>query len=424
MADVAAADKRTESKPPKRPRSSRRRRLARRILFPVILLALAAGGYRIWEYVNTYESTDDAQIDGYINAISARISGHVIEVLVDNEMFVQAGAVLVRIDPKDYQVAVEQAQANLADAQAAYNNARINVPITTVDTASQLKQAHSGHADALAAVAGAQRQLEAARARLDSANAQVVEAQANYTRTASDAARYRQLVAKDEIARQQYEDAQSTADAARATVDARKAAVNEAEHNIKVAQTAVDQANARVGQAEASIQAAQTAPQQVEAAEARAKSAQAQVAQRQAQLDQAKLNLSYTTIVAPVDGIVGRRTVAVGQNVSPGQQLMAVVPIDNLWVTANFKETQLRHMKPGQRATFTVDASDRKYTGRVQGIGGATGSRFSLLPPENATGNYVKVVQRIPVRIDIDPGQNKDRRLRPGMSVMPKVFIR
>ncbi len=235
--------------------------------------------------------------------------------------------------------------------------------------------------------------------------------------------RYKLLVAKDEIPQQQYDTAVSTADSAKATVDARRAAVAEAEQNVRVAQSAIDQANARISQADASIQSAMTAPQQVAVSQARAKSAEAQVAQRQALVDQAKLNLSYCTIVAPVSGIVGKKTVELGTNISPGQQLMAVVPLEDIWVTANFKETQLRLMKPGQQVKFSVDAYGREYTGKVTGIGGASGSRLSLLPPENATGNYVKVVQRIPVRIDIDPNQNGDHRLRPGMSVVPKVYV-
>ncbi len=195
---------------------------------------------------------------------------------------------------------------------------------------------------------------------------------------------------------------------------AQNAAVLEARHNVGVAEAAIQQAQAKIPQADASIQSAMTRPQQVSQSESRVKSAAAKVAELQAQLDQAKLNLSYTIIVAPVSGIVGKKTAEIGQNVSPGEQLMAVVPLDDVWVTANFKETQLRKMKPGQKVKFSVDAYDHEYSGHVTGIGGASGSRYSLLPPENATGNYVKVVQRIPVRIDLDPNENKDHRLRPG----------
>jgi membrane fusion protein (multidrug efflux system) len=392
-------------------------------LFFVILLALAYGGYSAWKYFGAYESTDDAQIDGHINAISARINGYVADVLVEDQQYVKAGDVLIRIDPKDFAVALAKAEADLADAEAAFESSRTDVPITSTTTSSQLRTARSGRLDADAALLGAQRQLSAAQARLDTAQARVREAEATYKKSADDVARYKMLVDKDEIPKQQYDTAVSTADSAKATVDARHASVAEAEQNIRVAQSSVEQANARIAQADASIQSAMTAPQQVAISRARAKSAEAQVAQKRALVEQARLNLSYCTIAAPVSGIVGKKTAEVGTNISPGQQLMAVVPLDDIWVTANFKETQLRMMKSGQRVTFTVDAYDRDYKGKVTGIGGASGSRLSLLPPENATGNYVKVVQRLPVRIDIDPNQNDDRRLRPGMSVDPKVYV-
>jgi membrane fusion protein (multidrug efflux system) len=402
---------------------NRRRNAVRVMVLILIVLVLAAGGWYLWKYLNAYESTDDAQIDGHINSISARVSGHVIEVLAEDERYVKAGDVLVRIDPKDYEVAVAKAEADLADAEAAMQGSRIDIPITAANTASQLTTAHSSRADAGAAVRGAERQLDAARARLVTAQAQVREAEATYKNAADDVARYKLLVDKDEISRQQYDTSVSAANAAKATLDARQASVAEAEQNIRFAQASVDQANEKIPQAEASVQAAMTAPEQVAVSQAKAKSAIAQVAQRRALLQQAELNLAYCTIVAPVTGIVGKKTVEVGQNISPGQQLMAVVPLDDIWVTANFKETQLSRMNPGQRVKFTVDAYGREYSGKVEAIGGASGSRFSILPPENATGNYVKVVQRVPVRIDLDPGQNDDHRLRPGMSVDPKVYV-
>jgi membrane fusion protein, multidrug efflux system len=405
-------------------RKSGLKKTIRIVLLLVIIGGVAFAGVRIWNYLNTYESTDDAQIDGHINAISARISGNVTAVLAEDEQFVKAGDVLVRIDPRDYEVAVEKAEADLRDAEAALEASRIDIPITSTNTASQLKTAHSGRDDATAFVLGTQRQLSAARDRLEAAHAEVREAQANVKKTSDDVARYKLLVDKNEIPRQQYDTAVAEAAAAQATLDARNAAVSESEQNIVVAQSAVDQAQQRITQANASIDSANTAPQLVAVSESRAKSAQAQVAQKKALLDQAQLNLSYCTIVAPVTGIVGKKTVELGQNISPGQQLMAVVPLDDIWVTANFKETQLSRMAPSQRVRFSVDANDKEYTGKVVAVGGASGSRFSLLPPENATGNYVKVVQRIPVRINIDPGQNDDHRLRPGMSVDPKVFIR
>ncbi len=398
-------------------------RIGRYIFLVVLVVALAAGGYYAWKYLNTYETTDDAQIDGHINAISGRISGNVVEILAEDEQIVNAGDVLVRIDPRDYQVAVAKAEADLRDAEATLESSRIDIPITTTNTASQLKTANSGRADATAFVLGAERQLSAARDRLETAQAQVREQEANVKKANDDVVRYKMLVDKNEIPRQTYDTAVAVAASAQASLDARRASVREAEQNIAVAQSAVDQANQRITQADASIESALTAPRQVAVSEARAKSAAAQVAQRRALLDQAKLNLSYCTILAPVAGIVGKKTVELGQNISPGEQLMAVVPLDDIWVTANFKETQLDRMNPGQKVRVSVDASGREYTGKVGNVGGASGSRFSLLPPENATGNYVKVVQRIPVRINLDPGQNGDHRLRPGMSVDPKVYL-
>lgn len=401
----------------------RKSRLLRLAVIVIVLAGVGAGAFYLWRYFNTYEATDDAQIDGHIDAISARIAGNVIEVHAEDEQYVNPGDVLVRLDPRDYEVALQKAEADLRDAEAALESSRIDIPIITTNTASQLTTAQSSKADASAFVLGAQKQLTAAQARLDSAQAGVREAEANYKKASDDVVRYKLLVDKNEIPRQQYETAVEQAAAAQATVDARRASVREAEQNIAVAQTALDQANQRITQADASIASASTAPQQVEATEARAKAAAAQVAQRRALVDQAKLNLSYCTIVAPAAGIVGKKTVELGENISPGEQLMAVVPLEDIWVTANFKETQLSRMQPGQRVRISVDAYGKTYTGKIIAVGGASGSRFSLLPPENATGNYVKVVQRIPVRINLDPGQNADRRLRPGMSVDPTVYL-
>ena len=428
MADTATIEEQAkstrpaDSPSPKAPRTGHRT-LIRAILLVVALVAAAAGSFYAWKYFSAYESTDDAEIDGHINAISARISGYVLEVLVDDERYVKAGDVLARIDPKDYTVALAQAEADLAAAEASSQSSRTDVPVTSTTTSSLLTSAQSGKVDTVAALAGAQRQLSAARSRLITAQANVREAEATYKKNADDVVRYKLLVDKDEIASQIYDTAVNVANSASAIVDARRATVAEAEDNIRVAQSAVDQANARIAQADASIQSALTAPQQVAISQARARASEAQVRQKRAAVDQARLNLSYCTIVAPVSGIVEKKSVEVGSNVSPGQELMAVVPLDDIWVTADFKEAQLRHMKAGQRVTFSVDAYGREYKGRVTGIGGASGSLLSLLPPENATGNFVKVVQRLPVRIDIDPNQNDDHRLRPGMSVEPKVYV-
>ena len=422
MADPTVSERKTEPLAA-RPRRSPRRRRGRFVVALIVVIALAAAGYELWKYFGEYESTDDAQIDGHVDAISARISGQLNEVLVEDAQVVKAGDPLVKIDPRDYQVAAAKAEADLADAEAALDSSRTDVPIVTTTTASTLETARSSRADADAGLIATQRQLAAAQARQETAQAQVTEAQAIYKKDADDVERYRQLVTKDEIPRQQYDTAVHIAAADKAIIDARTASVNEARQNVAAAEAAVRQAETKIAQADAAIQSAMTRPQQVAQSQAREKSAAARVAQQRAQLDQAKLDLSYTVINAPAPGIIGKKTAEIGENVSPGESLMALVPLDDIWVTANFKETQLKHIKPGQKVVFSVDAYDREYHGHVTGIGGASGSRFSLLPPENATGNYVKVVQRIPVRIDLDPGENKDHLLRPGMSVDPKVYI-
>jgi membrane fusion protein, multidrug efflux system len=421
MVDKLAEDIKIEA-PPKRTVKRPKRRRAR-LIAVIALLPLLVGGYFLWRYLESYESTDDAQVDGHIHAISARISGYLSEVLVDDEQIVKAGDPLVVIDTQDYAVAVARSAADVAEAKATHLGSRTNVPVTSTTTTSTLDSAQSGLADNQAALVAAQRQFEAAEARLKAAEAQVTEAEANYKRAADDEARYKLLVDKDEIPRQTYDTAAQTAAANNATLASRIASVSDARQTVAAAQAAVQQAQARIKQAEASVRTAMTWPEQVAISQSQAEAAQARVAQQRAALAQAKLNLSYTTIFAPASGVIGKKTAEVGQNVTPGQQLMALVGLDDVWVIANFKETQLRRMQPGQRVRFSVDAYTRVYHGRVTGIGGATGSRFSLLPPENATGNYVKVVQRIPVRIDLEPGENKDHRLRPGMSVDPKVFL-
>jgi membrane fusion protein (multidrug efflux system) len=256
----------------------------------------------------------------------------------------------------------------------------------------------------------------AAQGQADAAKAALAEAQANDVKAQADLARYKQLVAKQEVSQQQYDQAVAAAAASAASVVAARASESAANEMVKEAQ-------GKLVQAGASVRSAQLAPQQVEVSKAQFSSADALVAQKKSQLEQAMLNLQYCTIVAPVAGVVNKN-VEIGMNVQPGQQLLSIVPLDDVWVTANFKETQLRYMRPGQPVEISVDAYGRKYKGRVDSIAGATGSLFSLLPPENATGNYVKVVQRVPVKIVLDPGSNKDHLLRPGMSVTPKVEVK
>ncbi len=390
----------------------------------VLLAALAGGGYWAWVYFSKVESTDDAQIDGTIYPISARVGGHVIAVKAQDQRAVNQGDVLVELDKTDYQVAVAKAEAELADAEASLQSAKTEVPMVTVTSNSNLNSTRSGSQDAAMAVNMAEQQVGAAQARVVSAEANVRVAQANASKAQQDVERYKALIAKDEISKQTYDQALSAAEAARAAVDAQKAAVSEAQQLVTTAQTAISQAKARLSRAQADAEGATTVPQQLQVSQSKVQAAEAKVSQKRAEREQARLNLSYTTITAPVSGIVGKKAVEVGQNIPQGQQLMAVVAIDDIWVTANFKETQLKEMKIGQIATIEADSNGRKYTGKVERISGASGSRFSLLPPENATGNYVKVVQRIPVRLSIDPGQDPDHVLRVGMSVTPTIQIR
>jgi membrane fusion protein, multidrug efflux system len=386
---------------------TRRRGILVAVVVVIVLVALG-----IWWRSTFTEDTDDAQVNGHLIQVSSRIAGQVLKVYVNENQYVKAGDPIADLDPKDFQVAVENAEAALASAKANAAAASVAVPILTVNTGSTLSSANTDVSSAEAGVAQAERQLEAVKAR-------VVQAQANNTKAQSDLERYRPLVEKDVISRQQW-------DAAVATADAAKAGLADANATQMAAEQGVKLAHDKLSQARAMLKYAQTGPQQVVAQNSKYKQAEAQVQQAQAQLDMAKLNLSYTKILAPVAGIITRKSVELNQNVAVGQNLLTLVELDDLWVTANFKETQLRNMHAGQPVTIHVDANGRDYNGKVTQIGGATGSVLSLFPPENATGNYVKVVQRVPVRIDFTDLAKEDRNheLRPGLSVEPKVRVK
>jgi len=381
----------------------------RNIVILIVALVVLVGGVFLWRYLSSYESTDDAQADVHLYPVSARISGYVVKVNVDDNQWVEKGTVLVEIDPKDYEVAVAQAQANLTNAEATAQSLNITVPITSVNTSSQLLSTESDINNTKAGVIAAQRQLTAAHAQLE-------ETEANDVKAQDDLHRYKLLVDKKEVAEQIYDQALAAAKSSTAAVAAARA-------NESAAQQFVEQALSRQVQADANHQYAETGPQQVSSTKARARAAVADVEQKRAQLEQALLNLQYTKIIAPVSGEVNK-TVVAGLNVQPGQQLLTVVPLDDVWVTANFKETQLKHMHVGQKAEIHVDSTGQAMKGHVDSIAGATGPLFSLLPPENATGNYVKIVQRVPVKIVLEPGENRDRQLRPGMNVVPDVYLR
>jgi membrane fusion protein, multidrug efflux system len=386
-----------------------RRKRRRNLIILIAALVVVVGGLLLWRYFSGYESTDDAQADVHLYPVSARVSGYVVRVNVNDNQWVDKGDVLVEIDPTDYQVALAQAQANLANAEATARSLNITVPITSVNTASQLQFTASGIEDARAAVSAAEKQFAAA-------HQQVEAAQANDVKAQDDLRRYKLLVDKREVSQQIYDQALASAKSSTANVAAAQASES-------AAQQFVQQAQSRLTQATANHTYAQTGPQQVSSTKARVQAAIADVKQRRAQVQQAELNLQYTKIMAPVSGAINK-TVVVGLNVEPGQQLLTVVPLDEVWVTANFKETQLKHMQVGQKADIHVDSNGTTLRGHVDSIAGATGPLFSLLPPENATGNYVKIVQRVPVKIVIEPGENRDRRLRPGMNVVPDVYLR
>jgi membrane fusion protein (multidrug efflux system) len=395
--------------------------MAKWILLAVLAILVVAG-YFVYKYYSARETTDDAQVDGYIIPISAKVGGIVQAVYFEDNQHVKAGTVLVQIDPRDYEAALQRAEAEEAAAEAQLRQAQTGVPITSKTTESRLATAQAGVRSANAQVAAAEREVAAAKAQLNSAQARLKEAEARNVLAQQNLKRMAALVAKDEISRQQYDTAVAEASSAQAAVEAAQAAVAQAEQAVQVAESHVLQAQAGVAQARAAVQAAETAPEQVASSEAQAGAAEARLRQARANLAQAKLNLSYTTVTAPADGIVSKKSVQPGQIVAAGQPLLSLVPFEEIWVTANFKETQLNHMRVGQAAIIKVDAfGGREFRGRVESFAPATGARFSLLPPENASGNFVKVVQRIPVRIAFDNLAEARELLRPGMSVVATV---
>ena len=375
-------EKQPEEKKEKDPQKRERQKRIFRIVVPIVLI-VAIIVIVIWRlHARHFESTDDAQIDGHIYPVSSQISGHVARVLADDGQLVQAGAMLVQIDPADYRVAMERAQADYNNSLADARASQLNVDISRTQSKSQIESGASG---------------------VTNARAELAQAEANAKKLHDDVARYEQLLPKQEISRQQYEQGVTAA---------------------KVADNTVVQARAHVRDAEAQLSNARVSPKQVAATAERVKNAAAAIMRAKAGLESAQINLANTGITAPVSGVIAHRTVQPGQNVAPGQELLNIVPLNGLWVTANFKETQLRSMRLGQAVDVHVDAFNRNWKGHVTAIGGATGSKTSLLPPENASGNYVKVVQRIPVRIELEPDANREGLLRPGMSVIPKVTVR
>ena len=396
------------------------RGIARWVVLAVVVIAAVAGTV-VWAGAGK-ESTDDAQIDGRITQIAARVGGTVVKVAVADNQYVEPGTVLVEIDPKDYQVALAKAEAELADARAVAQAAGSDVPIASVSTTSGVRTAESGLDEAEAAIAVADRQLDAAQAQRTAAEARLRERRAAAVKADRDVERLKPLVAKEEVAQQQYDAAVATADGARASTDAAVSDVAVAASNVAVAEQRAVQARAAATRAHAGLDEAKTGPEQMQVTRARASAAEAQVKRAEAAVAQAQLALDRTVIKAPAAGIIGRKAVEVGQTVQAGQPVLAIVAREDVWVVANFKETQLADMRPGQPASVEVDALDGQvFSGKIESVGAATGAKFSLLPPDNATGNYVKVVQRVPVKIVLDAGQDPEHRLRPGLSVYATV---
>jgi len=384
-------------------------------LIGIVVVLILVIGAALFYWRSTYsEDTDDAQVDGNLYQVSSRVTGQVVHVDVEEQQFVHAGDPIAEIDPKDYQVALEQAEANLADAQAQFQQATVNVPITNVQVSTTIQTSSSD-------VLGSQASVEQAEAQVQVDNAKVASAKAQALKSQLDVQRYTPLVAKDVISKQQFDAAVAQAAADQGTLDA-------AERDVKAQEDTVNMMTQQLSRSQSTqVQSEKNGPKQIAVQEARANAALAAIKEAQAKVDQAQLNLSYTKILSPITGIVSNKSVSVGENLSVGQSLMTIVPLTDLWVTADFKETQLKEMHPGQEVKIEIDAlGGRKFTGVVKEIGGATGSSLSLFPPENATGNYVKVVQRIPVRINFTnlDQENKDFSLRIGMSVEPVVRVK
>jgi membrane fusion protein, multidrug efflux system len=394
----------------------------RLVLGGIILLAAVLGLYL---YFHNREGTDDAQVDGHITPIAAKIYGRVAKVQVKDNQAVKAGQVLVQLDPADYQAALDQAKGALALAEGEARSAGVDVPRTSEDTASGTSSAQAQLAGAQAELMRAQATYEQAQtADLAFAQANIEKSRANALLAQADLARYLPLMEKGEISKQQYDAAKANADATASALNADQQKLVQAQRNVEISRAQLDAAKARVLQAQAGVASAHADVKRVAMRSADAQAKLAKVDQARAQVEAAQLNLGYCNVVAPIDGVVTHKQVEDGQIVQQGQGLMVIVPLQDVWVTANFKETQLRKMRPGQKAYVEVDTYGKTFPGHVDSIAGATGAVVSLLPPENATGNFVKVVQRIPVKIVLDPIPPDVAVLRPGMNVDATVITK
>jgi membrane fusion protein, multidrug efflux system len=414
----------------------------RRVLWAVGLLAgvvvLAYGGYR-WYESRVYVATDDAYVEGAITSISAKVPGHVTELLVQDNQPVKKGDLLLRIDPRDYQARRHQAASAVATAEAGVRSARSEVPLARDDTSAQIDQARAALESAQVAVRSSEAAVEEARARLeakraatDAMRAEVAGAESSARNAGRERERMERLVKGGFVAQRDFDTAEFTMETATATLDATRRRLVQAEREIeqteaelKTRRIAVDQSNQRVAEARAALARSESGRHTVDIKGAEVSRAEARLKEAHADLAHADLQLQYTEVRAPLDGIVSKRTVEPGQVVQMGQPLLAIVPLHDVWVVANFKETQLGRVRPGQKAEITVDSyPGQTFRGTVHSISAGTGARFSLLPPENATGNWVKVVQRIPVKILLDDGAaGNPQPLRTGMSVFASIRV-
>lgn len=380
------------------------------LIFFLVLLVLGAVGLVFWLHERNFESTDDAQVDGHINPVSARVDGTVTAVHVEDNQVVQPGDPLVDLDPRDLAAAAAQAEAALAQARSEVTGQEPNIPITQTENVTSLSTGEADVANAQAALGAAERDRQADAAK-------IAQSEANNARAQADLARYKVLIAKEEVSQQEFDQIAAAAKAQAAEVEQDQAVLAGADQTVLQRQAQLAQSESRLAQVRGN------APRQIAIRTAAVASDRANVNAAAAQLEAAQLKLSYARVTAPVGGIVMKRSAEVGARVSAGQELLEIVQIAGLWVTADFKETQLHRLRRGQSARIHVDALKRDFEGYVDSVGGSTGAVASVLPPENATGNYVKVVQRIPVRIRFKPNQDDLDRLRPGMSVEPEVQV-
>jgi len=396
-----------------------------RIIVPLILVVLLGGAFWSWRHFSGSETTDDAQVDSHVYAVNARVGGILSAVNVRENQIVQAGEILIQIDDRDFRNALAKAEADLGVASAGHHEARASLPVTSSETGGRISRSEASLVQARAGVEAAQKDFDVAQARLNLATARSVEVQASYGKSVKDLDRMKTLIAKDEVSQQQYDAAVAAFDSAKAAVDSSKATILEAQSSMASAQARIVQAKSAIGIAESDLETSKAAPQEVAVTQAQIGTAAARVAQARAAVELVRTNIEYAVVRAPVTGMVTRRNVETGQVVQAGQALLAIVPQQEIWVTANFKETQLDDIRVGQSAEIRVDAyGGAVFKAHVDSISAATGARFSLLPAENASGNYVKVVQRVPVKLVLDGTPDPAHVLRPGMSAVVKVITK